>query len=160
MKTLGIITELNPIHNGHTHLMQTAKEQTGADFVVLIISGDYVQRGIPAIIDKYERTRMALQNGADLVLELPVYYSLASAEFFARGAVSILDRLGIIDTLAFGSESGNLSLLTEIAVLLNEEPAAFQNILSDQMKKGFSFPAARQTAILSALSMSDDKNLT
>ena len=160
MKTLGIITELNPIHNGHAHLMQTAKEQTGADFVVLIMSGDYVQRGIPAIIDKYERTRMALQNGADLVLELPVYYSLASAEFFARGAVSILDRLGIIDTLAFGSESGNLSLLTEIAVLLNEEPAAFQNILSDQMKKGFSFPAARQTAILSALSMSDDKNLT
>lgn len=160
MKTLGIITELNPIHNGHIHLMQTAKEQTGADFVVLIMSGDYVQRGIPSIIDKKERTYMALQNGADLVLELPVYYSLASAEFFARGAVSILDRLGIIDTLAFGSESGDLPLLTEIATLLNEEPAEFKNILNDQMKKGFSFPAARQAAILSTLSMSDDKDLT
>ena len=157
MKTLGIITELNPLHNGHVHLMQTAKKQTGADFVVLIMSGDYVQRGIPSIIDKSERTCMALQSGADLVLELPVYYSLASAEFFARGAVSILNRLGIIDTLAFGSESGNLPLLTEIAALLNEEPAAFKNILSDQMKKGFSFPAARQTAILSSLSMSADQ---
>ncbi|MCH4192178.1 MAG: nucleotidyltransferase family protein [Butyrivibrio sp.] len=131
--------------------MQQAKMQTGADFVVLIMSGDYTQRGVPAIVDKNVRTYMALQAGADLVLELPTYYSLGSAEYFSRGAISILSRLGVIDTLAFGSECGDLPLMQQIADLLAQEPPEFVRILNDGMRKGLSFPAARQNAILHCL---------
>ncbi len=151
MKTLGIVSELNPLHNGHVYLMQQAKTLTGADFVVLIMSGDYTQRGVPAIVDKNVRTYMALQAGADLVLELPTYYSLGSAEYFSRGAISILSRLGVIDVLAFGSECGDLPLMQQIADLLTQEPPEFVRILNNGLKQGMSFPAARQEAILHCL---------
>lgn len=111
MKICGIICELNPFHEGHEYLFKEAKKVTGADYVVAVMSGDFVQRGIPAICDKYSRTRMALNGGADLVIELPVLYSTASADYFALGGVSALDSLGCVDFLCFGSETGNIEYL-------------------------------------------------
>ncbi len=147
MKTVGLITEYNPFHNGHQYHMDEAKRITGADSVVVVMSGNFVQRGAPAFLDKYSRTRMALACGADIVFELPVCYSTASAEFFALGAVSLLDRLGIVDYLCFGSECGDVSLLTSAAKILIEEPAEYRERLSQLLKGGKTFPAARMEAI-------------
>ncbi|MBQ4416791.1 MAG: nucleotidyltransferase family protein, partial [Butyrivibrio sp.] len=96
-----VIAEFNPFHNGHAAILRKAREKAEADFVCVVLSGDFVQRGEPAIAEKYTRTRMALMNGADVVFELPLYYSLGSAEFFARGAVSLINRLGVCDALVF-----------------------------------------------------------
>ena len=105
MKTVGIIAEYDPFHNGHLYQMQDARRCAGADYVVVAMSGDFVQRGEPALLDKWVRARMALQAGADLVLELPVRVSTGSAEYFARGGVSLLSSLGVVDALSFGYES-------------------------------------------------------
>ncbi len=105
MKTVGIIAEYNPFHNGHLYQMQEARRCAGADYVVVAMSGDFVQRGEPALLDKWTRAGMALKAGADLVLELPVRVSAGSAEFFARGGVSLLSSLGVVDALSFGYES-------------------------------------------------------
>lgn len=148
MKTVGIIAEYNPFHNGHKYQIEKAKALTGADRVVVILSGDFVQRGAPAIMNKYLRTQMALENGADLVLELPAIYATASAELFAMGAVSILDKAGIIDYLCFGSECGDMELLMHIANILVAEPEEYQAYLKDALQKGVSFPAARIYAML------------
>ena len=99
MKVAGVITEYNPFHNGHKYQLKQIKRQTSADYIVIVMSGDFVQRGEPAIIDKYERTRMALLSGADLVLELPSVFATASAEFFAGGGVSVLKNTGVVDML-------------------------------------------------------------
>lgn len=147
MKTIGIIAEFNPFHNGHKYLIEKAKQETGADYCVVVMSGDFVQRGAPAITDKFTRTKMALSCRADLVIELPVYYSLGSAEFFASGAVSILDSLGVIDYLCFGSESGDLAMLSQAAEILSDEPENFKEALNKNLKSGKSFPAARQAAL-------------
>lgn len=147
MKTVGLITEYNPFHNGHFYHIEKAKELTGADRVVVIMSGDYVQRGTPALLSKHLRAHMALLNGASLVLELPVCYATGSAEFFAEGAVSILNGLGCIDALCFGSECGNLSLLKNIAHLLISESDSYTHYLQDALKSGNSFPAARCQAL-------------
>ncbi len=104
MKVVGIVAEYNPFHSGHAYHLQEAKRRTGADFAVVVMSPDFVQRGEPAVSDKYARTKMALLNGADLVLELPVCYAAGSAEYFAQGAVSVLDGLGVVDVLSFGCE--------------------------------------------------------
>ena len=117
MKVLGIITEYNPFHNGHKYHIEEAKKITGADYVIAVMSGDFVQRGAPAIISKYDRCLMALDNGVDLVFELPVCYSTGSAQYFALGAVSLLNSLGIVDYLCFGSESGEIKDLEESANL-------------------------------------------
>lgn len=113
MKTCGIICELNPAHNGHKYIFDMARQLTDADFIIAIMSGDYVQRGEPAIIDKHIRTKMALMLGANIVIELPGIFATGSAQYFARGAVSILDKLGT-DYLVFGSESGDITTLKEI----------------------------------------------
>lgn len=147
MKTVGLITEYNPFHNGHLYHIEKAKELTGADRVIVIMSGDYVQRGTPAVLSKHSRAHMALLNGASVVLELPVCYSCASAEFFAKGAVSVLDGLGCIDALCFGSECGNLEHLTSIAHLLSAEPETYRHHLQSSLKNGMSFPAARCHAL-------------
>lgn len=147
MKTVGLITEYNPFHNGHQYHIEEARRITGADYVVAVMSGDFVQRGTPAIMDKYSRTAMALRNGIDLVLELPVCYATGSAEYFAQGAVTLLDRLGIVDAICFGSESGNISLLSKAADLLLKAPAAFEDRLQEQLKEGLSYPAARVRAL-------------
>lgn len=152
MKVVGLITEYNPFHNGHKYHIEEAKKLTGADYVVVVMSGNFVQRGTPAITDKYTRCEMALANGADLVIELPVVFSTASAEYFSYGAVRILDSLGIVDSICFGSECGDIKLLEEVASLLCKEPDSYQALLNELQKKGFSFPAAREQALCTYLS--------
>lgn len=147
MKVVGLITEYNPFHNGHKYHIEEAKKLTGADYVIAVMSGNFVQRGTPAAIDKYSRTFMALRNGVDLVLELPVCYATGSAEFFAHGAVSVLDKLGVVDYLCFGSECGDIELLAKAAELLVNTPASFEAQLKDYLKDGLTYPAARMKAL-------------
>lgn len=113
MKVCGIIAEFNPFHNGHAYIINQAKQEYGADFVIVVMSGDYVQRGEPAIMNKHIRCKHALLSGADLIIELPVVFATGSAEYFARGAVSILNSLGVVDFILFGSESGNLTQIAD-----------------------------------------------
>ncbi len=155
MKVVGLITEYNPFHNGHKYHIQEAKRLTGADYVIAVMSGNFVQRGVPAVIDKYSRTGMALQNGVDLVFELPVCYATGSAEYFAHGAVSLLDKLGVVDMLCFGSECGEISPLSEAADYLLHAPASYHGKLQALTKEGLTYPAARQKALQESLQASD-----
>lgn len=157
MKIVGIIAEFNPFHNGHRRIFEKARE-SGADHIVVVMSGDYVQRGLPAITDKFTRCAYALDQGADLVLELPIYYSLGSAEFFASGAISVLNHLGCVDTLLFGSEYEDISTTMEVAKILLEEPAEYTSQLKKASKEGLSYPAARQKALTSVLPSLSDKS--
>jgi predicted nucleotidyltransferase len=152
MRTVGIIAEYNPFHTGHEYHLKKAKERSGADFAVVVMSPDFVQRGEPAIFDKYARTQMALLGGADLVLELPVCYAAGSAEYFAQGAVGLLDALGVVDELCFGAEVDDARLFTEVARVLWEEPEAYQAELKRLLREGNTFPAARSQALISYLS--------
>ncbi len=120
MKVCTCICELNPFHNGHEYLFREARRLTGADFLVAVMSGDFVQRGLPAICDKYARCHMALNGGADLVVELPVAYATASADYFAQGGVSAAESMGITDCLCFGSECGDLDMLMSCAGMRTE----------------------------------------
>ena len=147
MKIVGLITEYNPFHNGHLYHIAEAKRVTGADCVVVVMSGDYVQRGLPAIMPKRLRADAALKCGASAVFELPVCYSTGSAELFAQGAVSLLDSLNVVDYLCFGSECGDLETLSRVADVLNQEPDEYRALLRSNLKKGCSFPAARQAAL-------------
>ena len=147
MKTAGIIAEYNPFHKGHEYQIRYTKEKLKADYVIVAMSGDYVQRGTPALISKHTRTEMALRCGADLVLEMPVSISTASAEAFAMGGVSLLDSLGIVDILCFGSESGEISALKELAEILVEEPEEYKKLLKSFLSEGLTFPAARSQAL-------------
>jgi len=146
MKTVGIIAEYNPFHNGHKFHIHDAKKLTGADYCIVVMCGNFVQRGAPAMIDKYARTKMALLNGADLVIELPVYYAVSSAENFAAGAVSLLDRLGVVNAVCFGSECGDVSVLSKFAGILAEESSEFSEVLKKNLKDGLSYPVARNNA--------------
>jgi len=148
MKIVGLITEYNPFHNGHLHHINLAKSITDADYVVVVMSGNFVQRGAPAIINKYSRTSMALSCGADLVIELPCQFATSSAESFASGAVSILNQMGCIDYLCFGSEYGDISILRNIAEVLANEPDKFKEHLKLYLKDGLAFPVARRKALL------------
>lgn len=147
MKTVGIVAEYNPFHNGHAYHIQKAKELTGADYCVIVMSGDFVQRGAPASFPKHLRVATALANGADLVLELPVCYSLGSAEYFARGAVALLDKLGVVDCLCFGSECGDIEVLRQLAEELLHESDTFKNALGREMRLGHTYPQARNVAL-------------
>lgn len=151
MNITGIIAEYNPFHNGHAYQLEKARELTGADYLIVIMSGDFVQRGTPAILEKHLRARAALENGADLVLELPVRYSTASAMDFASGAVKLLDALNCVTHLCFGSESGTLEPLTAAAELLECEPPEYREALQSALRKGLSYPLARQKAFASVL---------
>lgn len=148
MKVIGITAEYNPFHNGHLYQIQKIREQTQADYVVIAMSGDFVQRGAPAILDKYTRAQMALLCGADLVFEIPSLWSCASAEFYALASMTIFAKSGIVDGISFGCEQNDLSLFTSIADLLSEEPPEFCTHLQSHLKNGLSFPAAREKAIL------------
>ena len=147
MKIAGVITEYNPFHNGHKYQLEQIKRQTSADYIVVVMSGDFVQRGEPAIIDKYERTRMALLSGADLVLELPAVFATASAEFFAGGGISILKNTGIVDMLCYGVESVDHELTKLVAGMLKNPPAEYSASLARLIQGGMSFPAARSRAL-------------
>lgn len=154
MRTVGIITEYNPLHNGHIYHINKSKEITGCDCVICVMSGNFIQRGQPALLNKWARTEMAVMNGADVVIELPVYYSLASAEYFAGGAVKLLDSLGIVDTLCFGSESGEISKLEAISGILSSQPESFKSSLCKNLKLGHSFPKAHSLALMEYASSS------
>ena len=154
MKVVGIVTEYNPFHYGHLYQIQEIKRITNADRIVVVMSGDFVQRGTCAILPKQERTKMALLNSVDVVFELPVCYATASAEFFAHGAVSLLNSLGIVDHLCFGSECGDLELLNSIADFLMDEPNSYQKALTDYQKAGETFPKARALALIDTLQYS------
>ena len=147
MRIAGIIAEYNPFHRGHEYQIRYTKEKLGADYVIIAMSGDYVQRGTPALLSKHTRAEMALRCGADLVLEMPVSVSTASAEAFAMGGVSLLDSLGVVDMLCFGSEAGEISALKELAEILVEEPEEYKILLKSFLSQGLSFPAARSQAL-------------
>jgi len=146
-KTCGIIAEYNPFHNGHAHQIAEARKVSQARNIVVVMSGNFVQRGEPAIINKFARTRQALENGADVVLELPVGFATASAEGFAHGAVDILATSGIVDSICFGAESPDISALWDVAKFLINEGPEFKKILRENLAKGDSFPKAREKAL-------------
>ena len=123
MNVIGIIAEYNPFHNGHAYQIAHVRKNLHADYIVVATSGDYVQRGEPALLDKYTRARMALSSGADVVLELPVLWSTASAELFADAGISLFEKMGCVNGICFGAESGDLALLRRIADVLADEPA-------------------------------------
>lgn len=155
-KVLGIIAEYNPFHNGHLYHLKASKKLTGANYTVAIISGNFTQRGSTSIVDKWSKTKMALENGIDLVIELPVLYSISSAENFADGAIKILNSLGIVDYLSFGAETSDISILNNIANILYSEPEGYKKLLSIELEKGLSFPKARENALLDYIKNSDD----
>lgn len=148
---LGLITEYNPFHNGHLLHINKSKEKIHSKNCIVVMSGNFVQRGEPAIFDKFLRTKMALLNGADVVLELPLHFSTSSAETFALGAIDLLDKTGIVKHLCFGTETGEISSLLNIAEILSKEPKNFKIELSNQLKKGLSFPKARFNALSNTL---------
>lgn len=147
-KVLGIIAEYNPFHNGHLLHLTKSKEETGAKYSICIMSGNFVQRGNTSIVNKWVKTEMALKSGIDLVLELPTVYSISSAENFAEGAIKLLNSLKIVDTISFGSENSDIDILNRISGILYEEPKQYVEFLNEELKKGLSFPKARENAIL------------
>lgn len=147
MKTLGIIAEYNPFHLGHRHHLEQSMEKTNSDYSIAIISGSFLQRGEPSFIDKWTKAKMAIENGFNLVLELPFIYSVQSAEYFAYGAVKFMNSLNIIDYISFGSEYGEIKELSYIANILNEEPKAYTKDLKHNLSEGLSFSVSRSNAL-------------
>ena len=147
MNVTAIISEYNPLHKGHLYHIETARKETGADFCIAIMSGNFVQRGTPAILDKYARAEAALKSGVDLVLELPAMYATASAEYFALGGVALANKLGCVTHLSFGSEYGQADKFMEAANLLINEPEEMKIPLKEALKEGLSYPAARAYAV-------------
>ena len=160
MKVVGIICEYNPFHNGHKYQIDLLKKEY--DAVVCIMSGSFVQRGDVSIFDKWTRTKAALSSGCDLVIELPQAYTLSSAQGFAKGSVDILTKSGVIDALSFGSECGDIDVLTKAAdILLNETENISQKI-KENLKNGMSYPSARQNAykgIIDSVLLSSPNNI-
>lgn len=151
----GIIAEYNPFHKGHMYHINETQKITDNDIVV-IMSGNFVQRGEPAMTDKHTRAKMALRNGVSLVLELPVEYATGSADVFAKGAVNILDATGIIDTLSFGSERGSTDIFDKISDILNNEPEAFKELIKSYLNRGLSYPSARTKSLEEYMSLNLD----
>lgn len=147
MVTAGIIAEYNPFHQGHKYHIEKTRKQTGADYIIVVMSGDFVQRGEPAIVDKYLRTRMALAGGADLVLELPVIYASSSAEYFASAGVRLLHHLHCVDYLSFGSEWAEQKDFVLLVKILTQEPLKYKEKLKKWLKAGKNFPVARTKAL-------------
>ena len=147
-KVLGIIAEYNPFHNGHLYQIQKAKEQVGADYVIAVMSGNFVQRGNTSLVNKWVKAKMALLNEVDLVIELPIVYSLSSAENFAEGAIKLLDSLKIVNTVCFGTETGDFAAINNIVRVMCEKPKEYMTMLSHELKKGLSYPRARENALM------------
>lgn len=147
MKTIGIVSEYNPFHNGHQYHIEAARQEFKAENIVCIMSGSFVQRGEPAMFDKWSRAKMALSKGADLVIELPFAYACQPAEIFAFGAINTLNNLGIIDGICFGSELGSSEALTQIASLLLNEPADFSQLVKQYLKGGNTYPRSISLAL-------------
>lgn len=147
MKTVGMVVEYNPFHNGHLYHLEESKRLSGADAVVCVMSGNFIQRGEPALINKWARAKAALLSGADLILELPSVYAMSSAEYFASGAVKILDATGAVDYMCFGSESGNIEEFNIPSEILLNEPELYKIMLKEELSKGKSYPYARERAL-------------
>lgn len=147
MNVVGIIAEYNPFHEGHAYQIQKAKEQCGAEFAVVVMNGDFVQRGEPAIFDKYTRTKEALLGGADLIFELPVRFGLSSAGDFAMGGVLALNALPFVTHLCFGTETGDLTPLLQAASFLCDEPDSYRTRVKHFVKQGILYPKARSLAL-------------
>lgn len=147
MGVVGLVVEYNPFHNGHLYHLLESKKLTNSNYSVAIMSGNFLQRGEPALVDKWNRAKMAIDNGVDLVIELPFIYSSQSAEFFSTGSIDILDKLNIIDSICFGSEVGDINILRDISDVLLEEPKEFQSFLKEELDKGCSFPKSRSIAL-------------
>lgn len=159
MKVAGIIAEFNPFHNGHKYLIQEAKKKANADFVVVLMSGSFTQNGNVAIYDKFKRAKAAIENGVDLVIELPTFYSISSGEYFATGAIDLLNKLNIIDYVFFGSESGDINDISDIAnvELINKEEIL--KLTKEEMKKGITYAKAHENALKSYLTPPQIKEL-
>jgi predicted nucleotidyltransferase len=146
MKTLGLVVEYNPFHNGHLHHIQKAKEIVQPDITIVVMSGNFVQRGEPAIVDKWIRTNIALEHGIDLVVELPFVYAVESADYFAKGSITILQNLHITD-LVFGSENGDINILSDIAIAIKKEKTTYQQYIQSFMQQGYCYPDACNQAL-------------
>ncbi len=147
MKITGIIAECNPFHEGHAYLLQKAKELTGADYIIVAISGNYVQRGAPSIVGWERRTEALLQNGADLVIQLPLYTSCTGADYFARGSVALLSSLGVVTDLCFGSECGEISVLMAAAESLMNVTEEQNQTIRNLLREGNTYATARARAL-------------
>lgn len=156
MKVLGVVTEYNPFHNGHKYHIEKSKEITGCEHTVAVMSGHFLQRGEPALLDKWRRAEMAVHSGVDLVLEIPTVYACATAEFFSYGSLQVLEGTGIVTDLSFGSEHGALPLLQKIAAVLVANPKPYENYLKASLAMGKLFPVARSEALSRYLSESKD----
>ncbi len=155
MKILGLITEYNPFHNGHLYHINKAKELINPDITVVIMSGNFVQRGEPAIIDKWHRSKIAIDNGVDIVIELPFVYACQGADYFCKGAINLLYNIGVTD-IVFGSESGDIDTLITIAKTIKENKVQYDNFVSQAMKEGRRFADACNHAISSLLQVKVD----
>jgi len=147
MSSVGVIVEFNPLHKGHVIHLTKTKKMTGCKKIVAVMSGNFVQRGEPAICDKWQRTKMALTNGVDIVIELPLPYVISGADYFARGSVGLLSATGIVSVLSFGSESGDLNSIIAVGKILKEEPDEYKNALRKNLDKGLSFASAKGAAL-------------
>lgn len=151
MKVVGIVAEYNPFHKGHAYQIEQLREKTQADYVIVAMSGNFQQRGVPALCDKFSRAHMALLNGADLVLEIPTLWATASAEYFARGGVNTLAATGVITHLGFGAETEDLEQLKQITSILKTEPDVYRIVLGNSIRSGNPFPVARKNALITSL---------
>ena len=147
MKIVGIVAEFNPMHNGHKYLIDTAKELTGADIAICVMSGNFTQAGNITLVDKFKRAKTAIENGIDVVIELPTIYATSSAEFFSYSAVKLLNSLGCIDYICFGSETGDTRELVQIAYTLTQNEEEIWRQTTENLKQGISFAKARQEAL-------------
>lgn len=147
MNLLGLIVEYNPFHNGHLYHLNESKKITNATHTIAVMSGNFMQRGTPALLDKFTRAEMAVRNGVDLVVELPTLYACQSAEIFAHGGISLLNSLNCVKSICFGSEIGDIDILYLISKILIDEPIDFKIKLKDYLDKGLPFPKARASAL-------------
>lgn len=148
MNITGIVAEYNPFHSGHLHHLQRSRDLTNAEGVVCVMSGSFTQRGEPAIVNKWARAEMAVKAGVDLVFELPFAFAARSAYNFARGAILLLLKTGVVTHISFGSESGIIAPLHQIAEVLADEPPGFRQELRTWLNKGYNYPSARSQAII------------
>lgn len=147
MNLLGLIVEYNPFHNGHKYHLEKSKEITKATHTIAVMSGSFLQRGEPALFDKYTRAEMAVKSGVDLVIELPTLYACQSAEIFSHGAITTLNSLNCVNSVCFGSEEGRVEILSAIANILVKEPIEFKSSLKKYLDDGVVFPIARSKAL-------------
>ena len=152
MHVLGVVAEYNPFHNGHLYHLDTSRKSTQSDYTIVVMSPNFVQRGAPAIADKWTRTKMALLSGVDMVIELPTPYATASAESFSSASISLLHHTRIVDNINFGSESNNIGLLGQIAHIFVHEPLEFKHLLKNHLNNGLNFPRARAKALVDYIS--------